>query len=208
MLGSNGGMRMSDDTKFFIPVLLGTSRIGRQSIHIAQLVLQSLAMRPDVTTDLIDLAEYVFPIMQERLDEMVCQPHRLQEFSQKLNNIDGLVIVAPEYKNSYPGALKNAFDYLKAGILRRKPVGIATVSSGGCGGVNCLAQLRLVCLAMGGVPIPASLSVAKVHEIVNSSGNLCDEKVAAQCKQFLDELIWYTSAMTCWRRADSGPRNA
>ena len=74
------------------------------------------------------------------------------------------MIVAPEYKNGYPGSLKNAFDYLPAGILRRTPVGIVTVSSGGFGGLNCLAQLRLVCLAMGGVPIPVALPVSRVDE--------------------------------------------
>ena len=66
------------------------------------------------------------------------------------------MIIAPEYKNGYPGSLKNALDYLRPEVFRRKPIGIVTVSAGGFGGINCLAQLRLVCLAMGEVPIPTS----------------------------------------------------
>ena len=109
------------------------------------------------------------------------------------------MIVAPEYKNGYPGSLKNAFDYLPAGILRRKPIGIVTVSSGGFGGLNCLAQLRLVCLAMGGVPIPVAFPVSRVDEAFDEPGALRDPKLAARVGPFLDELIWYTRAL-------AGPR--
>jgi NAD(P)H-dependent FMN reductase len=49
------------------------------------------------------------------------------------------VTVAPDYKNGYTGSLKNAFDYLAAGILRCKLIGIVTVSSGGFGGLDCSA---------------------------------------------------------------------
>ena len=105
------------------------------------------------------------------------------------------MIVAPEYKNGYPGSLKNAIDYLEAGILRRKPIGIVTVSSGGFGGLNCLAQLRLVCLALGGVPIPVTLPVSKVDEAFDELGSLRDPKLAARVSPFLDELIWYTLAL-------------
>ena len=123
------------------------------------------------------------------------------ELSTKLTRADGLLIVAPEYKNGYPGSLKNALDYLEAGILRRKPIGIVTVSSGGFGGLNCLAQLRLVCLAMGGVPIPATLPVSRVDEAFDERGGLRDPKLAARLGPFLDELIWYTLALARQRAA-------
>jgi NAD(P)H-dependent FMN reductase len=103
----------------------------------------------EVATALIDLADLDLPVMRHRLGETDAAPPGAVGLSEKLNRADGLVIVAPEYKNGYPGSLKNAFDYLPAGILRRKPIGIVTVSSGGFGGLNCLAQLQLVCLAMG-----------------------------------------------------------
>ena len=64
-----------------------------------------------------------------------------------------LSLVTPEYNNGYPGVLKNALDYFLP-EYRRKPVGIVTVSSGGFGGINALAQLRLVLFLMGAYPIP------------------------------------------------------
>ncbi len=140
---------MPDDPRLTIPVLLGTIRAGRRSAHVARLLLGQLEGRDEVATALIDLADLDLPVMRHRLGETDAAPPGAVGLSEKLSRADGLVIVAPEYKNGYPGSLKNAFDYLPAGILRRKPIGIVTVSSGGFGGLNCLAQLRLVCLAMG-----------------------------------------------------------
>src|SRR5262249_15685271 len=107
-----------------------------------------------------------------------------------------------EYKNGYPGALKNAFDFLNPGVFRRKPIGIITVSSGGFGGLNCLAQLRLICLAMGGGPIPAALPGSRVDEGFDEQGALRDEKLAARVGPFLDELLWYTKALARQRSLD------
>jgi NAD(P)H-dependent FMN reductase len=185
-----------------IPVLLGTIRAGRRSGDVARLVRDELGRRDGITTHLIDLAEYDFPVMRERLSQAERPPGGLREFSAALARADGLAIVAPEYKNGYPGALKNAFDYLDAGILRRKPIGIATVSSGGFGGLNCLAQLRLVCLAMGGVPIPVPFAVSRVNEAFDEQGQPRDPGLAARLGPFLDELIWYTRATALQRRRE------
>src|SRR3974390_3546549 len=137
-----------------IQIHLGRLRIGPKSRYIAQFVHSRMAADLRMTTDLLDLGEYSFPMMEQRLSEMMVPPPGLQEFSDKLERADGLLIVSPEYKGGIPGVLKNALDYLKPGILRRKPVGICTVSAGGFGGLNCLTQLRLTILALGGVPIP------------------------------------------------------
>ena len=117
---------MPDDPRLTIPVLLGTIRAGRRSVHVARLLLGRLAGRDEVATALIDLADLDLPVMRHRLGETHAALPGAVELNEKLNRADGLVIVAPEYKNGYPGSLKNAFDYLPAGILRRKPVGIVT----------------------------------------------------------------------------------
>jgi NAD(P)H-dependent FMN reductase len=187
---------MPEEPRLNIPVLLGTIRVGRRSAHVARLLLGRLEGRNDVATALIDLADLDIPVMRDRLGETDDAPSGAVGLSEKLIRADGLVIVAPEYKNGYPGSLKNAFDYLPAGVLRRKPIGIATVSSGGFGGLNCLAQLRLVCLAMGGVPIPVAFPVSRVDEAFHQPGGLRDAKLAARVDPFVDELIWYTRALS------------
>src|SRR5919198_4958156 len=108
--------------------------------------------------------------MEERLRFRDDPPPGLRQFSEKIARADSIVIVTPEYNNGYPGVLKNALDYLLPGY-ERKPIGIVTVSAGGFGGLNCLAQLRLVTLGMGAFPIPESLSVSRVQDSFDEEGN-------------------------------------
>lgn len=184
----------------FIPVLLGSSRIGRRSLHVARFVVDCLREYDQVETQVLDLAEYDFPIMEQRLDHTDTPPPGLEEFSQTLRSADGLLIVSPEYKGGYPGVLKNAFDYLPPSILRYKPVGICTVSSTEFGGLQCLSQLRLVTLALGGLSLPDALPIPKVQEAFDEKGQLRDSKLKQQVQPFLDELVWYVEAMVNQRK--------
>jgi len=178
-----------------LPLLVGCSREGRRSIHVARYLHERLARAEGIASPWLDLGDYDFPIMEERMQEMEQIPDDLLTFSKTLADADAILIVTPEYKNGYPGVLKNALDYLPAGIFRRKPIGIATVSSGGFGGINCLAQLRLVCLAMGGLPIPPHLAISNVREWFSDEGALLNPKLDARADEFLEELLWYAEAL-------------
>lgn len=185
-----------------IAVVLGTGRVGRQSLHVALLVMEALARRPGVAAELLDLGEIDLPILRRRLSDSDRPPPGAAEFAAKVGRADAILIVTPEYKGGYPGALKNALDYLDAGVFRRTPIGIATVSAGGFGGLNCLSQLRLVCLAMGGLPIPASFPVSHVREAFDEGGSLLQHGLASKLDTFLDELTWYARALALGRSTD------
>jgi NAD(P)H-dependent FMN reductase len=189
---------------FFIPVLLGSSRIGRKSLGVARFIVEKLHEHSRIHTELLDLATYNLPIMECRLQDMEQLPPGLREFSEQLRRADGLLMVVPEYKNGYPGVLKNALDYLEAGVLRYKPIAICTVSSEEFGGLNCLAQLRLVCLALGGVPIPGALPVGRVQDAFVADGTLRDARLAKRLQPFLEELLWYVEAMVAQRMRTAG----
>lgn len=178
-----------------IPIVLGSTRVGRQSLKVARFILSTMTGDPRFKTELLDLGDYDFPIMEQRLSEMQIVPPGLQSFSDKLEQADGLVIVSPEYKGGVPGVLKNALDYLQPGVFRRKPVGICTVSSGGFGGLNCLMQLRLTILALGGVPIPNSLPVSRVQEHFDECGRPRDGTWSIHLMRFIDELLFYVRAL-------------
>jgi NAD(P)H-dependent FMN reductase len=178
-----------------IPIVLGSTRIGRQSCKVAWFILSTMKGDPRFNTELLDLSDYDFPIMEQRLSEMKTVPPSLQSFSDKLELADGLLIVSPEYKGGVPGVLKNALDYLKPGILRRTPVGVCTVSSGGFGGMNCLMQLRLTILALGGLPIPDALPVSKVQELFDGGDQPRDASLLPNLRHFVDELYFYAKAL-------------
>jgi len=179
----------------YIPIIAGSTRRDRQSIKVARFVLARLQQRPAVETELLDLLEFNFPIMEERLHRRDDPPPRLQEFGDKIGRADSFIIVSPEYNNGYPGVLKNALDYLLP-EYERKPVGIVTVSAGGFGGLHCLSQLRLVMLGMGAFPIPENLSVSRVHDSFNDDGTPNDPAYEKRAATFLDELLLFTEAIS------------
>jgi NAD(P)H-dependent FMN reductase len=179
---------------FNIPIIVGSTRRDRQSIKVARFVLSRLQQRKNAATELLDLLEYNFPIMEERLHRRDDPPPRLQEFADKIARANAVIIVTPEYNNGYPGVLKNALDYLLP-EYERKPIGIVTVSAGGYGGINCLAQLRLVTLGMGAFPIPENLAISRVNDSFKDDGTH-DPAYDKRAEVFLDEVLWFAEAIT------------
>ena len=188
-----------------IPIIAASTRRDRQSIKVARFVLARLRQRPGVATELLDLLEYNFPIMEERLHHRDDPPPRLQEFADKIGRADAFIIVTPEYNNGYPGVLKNALDYLLP-EYERKPVGIATVSAGGHGGITCLAQLRLVTIGMGAFPIPEALTVSKVRDSFQEDGTPNEAADEKQGAAFLDEVLWFAEAIADRKAKDLGTK--
>lgn len=188
---------------FHIPIILGSIRRNRESVKVAQFALRRLEARDGVATELLDLKELNLPMMEERLRFRTDADASILEFSAKIGRADAIVIVSPEYNSGYPGVLKNALDYLKP-EYKRKPFGIITVSAAETGGMLCLVALRQVVLHLGGVPIPATLPVAKVQEAFRSAGPQ-DPDFLKQADSFFDELLWFTQALAAQRQKDRFP---
>jgi NAD(P)H-dependent FMN reductase len=180
-----------------IPIILGSTRRGRQSVKVARFVHQRMRAA-GVDTELLDLAEYDFPIMEERLSKRDDPPPRLQEFAAKVQAADAICIVSPEYNNGYPGVLKNALDYLWP-EYQRKPFGIATVSAGGFGGLYALGGLRQVVIGLGAFSIPASFPVSRVQESFNQDGSPADPSLQKRADRFIAELVWFAEAIQAKR---------
>jgi NAD(P)H-dependent FMN reductase len=194
-------------TVFYIPVILGSTRRGRQSVKVARFVVDRMKRSERIDTEILDLLEFNFPIMEERLRFRDDPPSRLTEFAGKIARADSVVIVTPEYNNGYPGVLKNSLDYLLP-EYRRKPIAIVTVSAGGFGGLNCLAQLRLVALGMGAFPIPASLPVSRVQDSFDEQGNPRESSYEKRAQSFIEELLWFTEAIALQKSRETSYRSA
>src|SRR5919206_536664 len=112
-----------------IPVILGTSRKGRASVHAARLLAELLNRRSGVTSDLIDIASLPLPV--DDAGEAI----KDAKYAAAISAADGLVVVAPEYNHSFPGLLKHALDSCLSEYIH-KAVGIVGVSSGPFGGAR------------------------------------------------------------------------
>ncbi|WP_306436942.1 NADPH-dependent FMN reductase [Rhodococcus sp. 06-235-1A] len=64
-----------------------------------------------------------------------------KKWAQVVSELDGFIIVTPEYNHSIPGVLKNALDYLYA-EWNNKSVGF--VSYGSAGGTRAAEHLRSI----------------------------------------------------------------
>jgi len=91
---------MEADRPLFIPVILGTARMGRMSLHAAQLVTGELSKSAGVETDLIDIAKLPLPTNDAG------EAFKQADFSAKMSKADALVVVSPEYNHGYSRSLE------------------------------------------------------------------------------------------------------
>jgi len=94
--------------KIFIPIILGTSREGRQSEQAAKWLLEEIERRADIATTIIDVRDFAFP--QDKYGESI--KDQFPEYGKLVLRADGFIIVSPEYNHGYPGELKILLDML------------------------------------------------------------------------------------------------
>jgi len=172
-----------------IPVILGTTRRGRMSAHVARFVTNELSKRPGVVTELIDIAEMPLPV--DGAGDEIKDPG----FSQKMENADGLVIVAPEYNHSFPGLLKHVLDTCLEEYIH-KAAGIVGVASGPFGGTRVVQSLLPVLREVGLMTTFTDLNFSNVSKAFDEEGKILDEAAwARRTGNFLDELLWMSAVL-------------
>jgi chromate reductase len=88
-----------------------------------------------------------FPFYNADLQAEAGFPADVTAFANAIRSADGVIIVAPEYNYSVPGALKNALDWvsrLEQQPFRDKPVAIQSATGGPLGGARMQYHLRSI----------------------------------------------------------------
>ena len=179
---------MTNERKLFLPVILGTTRQGRMSEHVARFVYEEVAKRDGVETELIDIRTLNLSI--EDAGEAI----KDSNFSATVARADGLIIVTPEYNHGYPGLLKHVLDTnLKEYI--HKAAGICGVSAGGFGGTRVIENLLPVLRELGLVTIFWDGNFSGVGKIFDADGKLLDQSYVKRIDKFLNELIWMSKVL-------------
>ena len=132
-----------------VGIITGSTRPGRKSEAVARWVLDIASKRSDASFEVVDIAAFGLPLLDERVPPVMGQyeqPHT-KAWAAKIATFDAFVFVTPEYNHSISGALKNAIDFLY-GEWNDKAAGL--VGYGGLGGARAVEHLRLV---MGEVKI-------------------------------------------------------
>jgi NAD(P)H-dependent FMN reductase len=126
-----------------VAIILGSTRPGRNGDAVARWVYDIASKRGDAEYELVDLADYPLPHLDEPVPPSLGQyskPHT-HEWAAKVGSFDAYVFVTPEYNHSTSGALKNAIDYLYQ-EWNNKAAGF--VSYGTLGGARAVEHLRLI----------------------------------------------------------------
>jgi NAD(P)H-dependent FMN reductase len=168
----------------FAPVILGTSRQGRASEYAAHFVVDHVAKRPDMRTDLIDIRNIRLSV--DDAGEAIKDP----KFSKAVNDADALIFVVPEYNHSFPGLLKHVLDTnLKEYI--HKAAGVCGVSAGPFGGARMIQNFLPVLRELGMVTIFSDVYFGNVGKLFDpTTGKVTDPAYAGRIDKFLNELFW------------------
>ncbi|AMR27253.1 NADPH-dependent FMN reductase [Hymenobacter psoromatis] len=94
-------------------------------------------------------------------------------FIAPLNQSDKLVIIAPEYNCSIPGALKSFIDALPyPGGIRGKKAALISLSSGSMGGALALSHLTDILFYLGTSVLPQRVRLPGISQHLSAEGKL------------------------------------
>src|SRR5262245_52555345 len=134
-------------------------------------------------------------------------PEVVQELKGQIAACDGLLLATPEYNNGIPGVFKNAIDWLSRPVsdipqvFGARPVAVIGASPGGFGTVLAqnawLPVLRTLRMRpwFGG-----RLMVSRAAQVFNNTGELADENMREQLREFLRGFVQFIQAGAAPRR--------
>lgn len=179
-----------------IAIISGSVRIGRQSHRVAQYFQNYITEHKLATAEILDLKEFDFPVLEERLSHTENPTEKEKLFSEKITKADAVIVVFPEYNGGYSASIKNAIDLLYAEWYH-KPIGLASVSNGNFGGMNAMSLLQTVFLKIRAVPVSAMFPVPLVQDNFDKQGNAINKEATdKRAATFMKELLWFAEAFS------------
>jgi NAD(P)H-dependent FMN reductase len=180
--------------QLLLPILLGTNRKKRNSVHPARWLLGEMEKRPEIQTRLFDVSEFALP--QDDYGQEI--KHLFPDWRDTIIKADGLVIVTPEYNHGYPGTLKAVLDLLLREYVH-KAVAFVGVSAGPWGGTRVIEAMVPMVRELGLAATFTDLNFPKVEKTFDAEGKLMDPAYEKRAQDFLDELIWMSRTLK-WGR--------
>jgi NAD(P)H-dependent FMN reductase len=126
------------------------------------------------------------------------RPAGMADLTRRLRAAAAFVVVTPEYNRSFPASLKAAIDWHFT-EWTAKPIGFVGYS-GGTGGVLAIEQLRQVFGELHAHTVRNTVSFPRYYLLFDGEGELKEPaEPNGRAKVMLDELAWWSSALTAAR---------
>ncbi|MCW3085593.1 MAG: hypothetical protein JWP12_2959 [Bacteroidetes bacterium] len=179
---------------FHIVIISGSVRIGRKSHGVALYFEKYITENKLASTEILDLKEFNFPVLEERLSHIPEPNAQIKLFAEKITKADAVIVVFPEYNGGYSASLKNAIDVLY-NEWYHKPIGLVSVSNGNFGGMNAMSLIQTVFLKVKATPVAATFPVPLVQDNFDEHGNaIHKEATDKRTAAFMKEILWFTEA--------------
>ncbi len=183
-----------------IAIILGSTRPGRKGEDVANWVYDIAKQRTDAEYELVDIADYKLPHLDEAIPPSLgqyTQPHT-KAWAQKIASFDGYVFVTPEYNHSTSGALKNAIDFLYA-EWNNKAAGF--VSYGSVGGTRAVEHLRLVMAELQVADVRAQAALSLFTDFTDFTDFAPAPHQTDAVNALLDQVVAWSGALAHLRTA-------
>ncbi len=169
-----------------IAVLVGTTRVQRESVKAAQYIAEFASKLPNVEVLFVDPVDFNFP--GDGNDPEGKDPR----YTEIVDKADAYFIVVPEYNHSFPGSLKRMLDSELA-LYNHKPVAFAGASSGSWGGVRAVESLLTAIRETGMIALSWDVYFPHVHAMFDEQGIILEEhreRYEQSLGKLFDELLW------------------
>lgn len=183
-----------------IGIIIGSTRPGRVGDQVAKWVLEHASARSDAEFELVDLAEFALPHLDEAVPPSMgqyAQAHT-RAWAEKVDSFDGYIFVTPEYNHSTSGALKNALDFVY-GEWNDKAAGL--VSYGAAGGTRAAEHLRLILGELQVADVRQQVSFSLLSDFENYTAFTPAAYHQGMLAAQLDQLVPWAAALKGVREA-------
>jgi NAD(P)H-dependent FMN reductase len=177
-----------------LAIVTGSTRPGRNNEAVARWAFNVASKRRDAEFELVDIADYKLPLLDEPVSPMLGQytHEHTKRWAAKIASFDGYVFVTPEYNHGISGALKNAIDYLYR-EWNNKAAGF--VSYGSIGGARAVEQLRLVMGELMVADVRAQVLLSMFTDFEKFSVFKPDPRHEDEVNTMLDQVIAWGGAL-------------
>lgn len=181
-----------------IAIVTGSTRPGRVNRQVADWVLEQAQARGDAEYELVDIADYDLPLLDEPLPAAYAQYSKdhTKAWSQKIAEFDGYIFIVAEYNHGVAPALLNAISYLGR-EWANKAAGM--VGYGSAMGVRAVEQLRLTLAELQIATVQKQGMFSLFNDFENFSVFKPTELQAGSLTPMLDQLVPWTNALKTLR---------
>jgi len=181
-----------------VQVILGSTRPGRNGAAVAEWATEIIKGRSDVEVELVDVAEFNLPVLDEPMPASSGQyaNEHTKKWSAKIAEADAYIFVTPEYNHGVPGSFKNAVDYLYS-EWNNKAVGF--IGYGVEGASRAIESWRQIVPQLKMADINSQVGLTLGGDFENYVNfNPMDNRVD-QLNKLVDELVLWGGALSTIR---------